>query len=91
MRPSHGIKESFQFSKDCQVNPRVGSTFANNVDLMLDNRSAETRLIHLGFLGDVTIAPWDFKIVNFTSATLPRAVVIDCDHYQNVSEIILQK
>lgn len=80
-----------QFDDGCQVPKSMSRTFKNDTELMLDNRSAETRTLHLGFMGDVTIKPWGFKIVNFSSSQLPRAVVIDCNSLQNVATISLQK
>ncbi len=79
-----------QFNTGCQAIPN-NATYKNNTDLMLDNRSPNTRTLHLGFMGDVTIKAWGFKIVMFSSATLPRAVIIDCGQLQNVATISLQK
>jgi hypothetical protein len=84
-------KTRIQFNNSCQVVVPNVTTFKNNTLLMLDNRSASTRTLHLGFMGNVTIKPWAFKIVMFSSSTLPRAVIVDCDHSQNVTTISLQK
>lgn len=79
-----------QFNTMCQADPST-ATFTNDTTLMLDNRSATTANLHLGFMGNVSIKPWGFKIVQFSSATLPRAIVIDCNQSQNVASISLQK
>ena len=79
-----------EFDAECQVRP-VNQTWKNNTELMLDNRSGESRLIHMDVLGDVTIKPWGFKIVKFASATVPSTIMIDCGKLQNVTTVLLQK
>ncbi|MEI8007437.1 MAG: hypothetical protein WCI48_14620, partial [Bacteroidota bacterium] len=60
-------------------------------ELMLDNRSNQNRLIHMDVLGDVTIKPWGFKIVKFSSPTTPDTIMVDCGNLQNVTSVLLQK
>ena len=79
-----------QFDTSCRATPNK-MTITNNVNLMLDNRSAVARTFHLGYMGNITIKPWGFKVVNFSSATLPRAVIIDCGTLQNVGEVSIQR
>ena len=79
-----------QFDSACQATPSA-STFRNGTLIMLDNRSADTRDIHLGSLGDISIKPWGFKLVQLSSSLLPNALAIDCGTNQNVSIITVQK
>ena len=79
-----------QFTATCQAIPNH-ATWPNNTDIMLDNRSAETRSLHLGTLGDITIKPWGFKIVRLTSSMLPNVITVDCNASQNVAQINIQK
>ncbi len=79
-----------QFDTNCQATPG-NATFKNGVTLMLDNRSAGNRTIHMGSFGDISIKAWGFKIVNLTSSMLPNAIAMDCNGSQNVAIITLQK
>jgi hypothetical protein len=79
-----------QFTPSCQADPN-NQTWKNGTLVMLDNRSASTRSLHLGTMGDITIKPWGFKIVKFSSAMLPSIIQIDCDGKQNVAQINIQK
>ncbi|MEI8129923.1 MAG: hypothetical protein WCG55_00250 [bacterium] len=79
-----------EFDAECQVRP-VNQTWKNNTELMLDNRSNQNRLIHMDVLGDVTIKPWGFKIVKFSSPTTPDTIMVDCGNLQNVTSVLLQK
>lgn len=78
-----------QFTPTCQATPSQ-ATWKTGTNIMLDNRSANMRTVHLGSLGDITIKPWGFKIVRFTSAMLPNVITIDCDASQNVAQITIQ-
>lgn len=79
-----------QFDGVCQATPN-NSTFKNNTDLMLDNRSPLLRRLHLGDMRDVSVRPWGFSIVTFSSDALPKTIMIDCDGSQNVATVLLQK
>lgn len=84
------VDARLEFDANCQVRP-VNQTWKNNTELMLDNRSNENRLIHMDVLGDVTIKPWGFKIVKFSSPTTPDTIMVDCGNLQNVTTVLLQK
>ena len=79
-----------QFDTACQATPSA-STFTNGTLVMLDNRSPDARVIHLGSLGDVSIKAWGFKIVQLSSSLLPNNVAVDCGSSQNVTIISIQK
>ncbi len=66
-------------------------TWKNGMDVMLDNRSAQPRTIHLGILGNVSIKAWGFKIVKLYVPTPPTVINVDCDGQQNTVQISLQK
>ena len=82
--------QRIQFNTQCQATPNT-MTLTNDTNIMLYNRSPSDDTLHLGFMGDVTVKAWGFKIVMLSSATLPRAVVVDCNQSQNVAEIAIQK
>jgi hypothetical protein len=79
-----------QFDKNCQATPNT-VTYKSNTNIMLDNRSPESRTIRLGGLGNVTVKGYGFKIVNLTTATLPVTLSIDCGASQNVATVLMQK
>ena len=79
-----------QFLPSCQANPHT-VTFKNKTELMLDNRSANARSIHMGTLGTFPIKAWGFKIIDLTSTMLPNVLAIDCDQLQNVALLTIQK
>lgn len=77
-----------QLDTTCQGSPDR-MTFKNGTNIMIDNRSPNTRTVKVG--STFTIKPWGFKIVNLSSATLPATWYVDCDQSQNVSTILIQK
>lgn len=79
-----------QFDPTCQAIPHT-ATYKNNTEVMLDNRSAETRSIHMGSLGTLSIKPWGFKIIMLSSTLLPNVLAVDCNQSQNVALITIQK
>lgn len=79
-----------QLNASCQATPN-NPTYKNGANIMLDNRSAQPRVIHLGSLGNVSIKAWGFKIVNLSSSLLPNAMAMDCGTQQNVAIITIQK
>lgn len=80
-----------QFDTMCQATPNA-AVFAAGQNIMLDNRSPDTRTIHLGSLGSVSIKGYGFKIVNLSLAGLTaNALAVDCDASQSVAIITVQK
>ncbi len=77
-----------QFGVDCAATPS-NMTFRNNTNIMLDNRSAQSRTITLGTT--YTVKPYGFKIINLSSSTLPKTILVDCGQKQNIATILLQK
>ena len=81
----------FQFDTKCQATPNA-ATFATGTNIMLDNRSPDTRTIHLGSLGSFTVKGYGFKIVNLSLTGLTaNAIAVDCDANQSVAIITVQK
>ncbi len=76
-----------QFGLRCEVNPNT-IAFKNEVKLMLDNRSPQSRTIKIG--ETYTIPGYGFKIITLTSTTFPKTFLVDCDGQQNVASILLQ-
>ena len=85
-------KARIQLDDQCQAIPNV-VTYKNGTNIMLDNRAAATRNIHLGSY--FTIKGYGFKIVNLSSSTLPAKLLLDCGtsqaNDQNVATITIQK
>ena len=79
-----------EFDSVCQAKP-ANITWKNNTTVMLDNRSALARNIHLGFMGDVSVKAWGFKIVTLSTTKVPNTMLVDCGTKQNVATILLQK
>ena len=77
-----------QFGENCRATPSNVS-YKNGTNIMLDNRSAYNRAIRVGSV--YTVNSYDFKIVKLSSASLPATWFVDCDNFQNVATILLQK
>ena len=77
-----------QLDSICQASP-ANPTYKNNTKIMIDNRSDQTRTVKVG--STMTIKPWNFRIVNLSSSTLPTTWLVDCDKSQNVASILIQK
>jgi hypothetical protein len=78
-----------QFSETCYATP-AHSTYKNGTEIMLDNRSPESKTFRLGNIAHV-IAGYDYKIVKLSYDTFPTEVLIDCGAQQNVATIIVQQ
>jgi hypothetical protein len=77
-----------QLDDDCQAFPN-SVTYKNGTSIMIDNRSGVTRTVKVG--GAYTIKAYSFKIIKLDRPTLPETLLIDCDNYQNVATILVQK
>ena len=77
-----------QLDAGCQATPNV-VTYKNNTNIMIDNRAAATRTVKVGSV--FSVKGYGFKIVRLTSATLPATWYVDCDKFQNVATILIQK
>lgn len=77
-----------QLDAICTASPNT-LTYKNNTAIMIDNRSAVARTIHLG--GVYSIKPYGFKIVNLSLPKLPGTLYLDCGRGQNEATILIQK
>ncbi len=78
-----------QLNTTCQAIPN-NVTYKDNTGIMLDNRSPQTRTVKVGTT--FTIKPWGFKIVVLPDVYLKsKTLLVDCDKYQNVATILVQK
>jgi len=78
-----------QLDKICQATPnRV--TYKDNIGIMIDNRSAQTRTVKVG--ATYTIKPWGFKIIVLPDVYLRSStLLVDCDKSQNVATVLVQE
>ena len=84
-------KSRFQFDDSCKATPNA-ATFAVGTKIMLDNRSAQARVFHLGSMGDFSVKGYGFKIVQLSLTNLStNAIAVDCGAQQNVATITVQK
>lgn len=72
----------------CVATPNT-MTFKNGTNIMIDNRSSQTRTIKLG--STFSIKGYGFKIVKLSSSTVPTTWLMDCGASQNVATILIQK
>ncbi len=79
-----------QFDAGCQAIPNA-ATFKNGTLIMLDNRSGENRVIHMGSLGNYSVKAWGFKIVDLSSDMLPNPMAVDCGPMENVAIVTVQR
>ena len=77
-----------QLNDGCQATPNV-MTYKNNTNIMIDNRASVTRTVKVGSI--FSVKGYGFKIVRLSSATLPSTWYVDCDKFQNVATILIQK
>lgn len=80
-----------QFDSMCAANPS-NATWKNGTLIMLDNRSAVARTIHMGSMGNFPVSAWGFKIIKLSLTGIPtNAIAVDCDAHQNVALVTVQK
>ncbi len=80
-----------QFNSTCQATPN-NVTYKDGQSIMLDNRSATARTLHIGSMGNVSIKAWGFKIIKLSAGGIyPNVVMVDCGVSQNVATITIQK
>ena len=77
-----------QLDESCQAFPN-SVTYKNGTSIMLDNRAGVARKVKVGAVYDVKA--YGFKIVKLERQTLPETLLVDCDQYQNVATILVQK
>ncbi len=77
-----------QLDMDCKAFPRK-MTFKEGTSIMIDNRAPVSRTVTVG--STFTVAKYDFKIVNLSSATLPVTWPVNCDKNKQVATILIQK
>ncbi len=78
-----------QFDKTCQAFPNT-ITYNDNLGIMLDNRSPDTRTIKVGTV--YTIKGYGFKIIKLADVSLnvDKTFLVDCDARQNVATVLVQ-
>lgn len=77
-----------QINDACQATP-TNMTFKTNTNIMIDNRSAQTKVVKIG--STYTVKGYGFKIIKLTAATPPLTLLMDCGAQQNVATILIQK
>ena len=77
-----------QFDERCQTTPRT-STFKNNSNILLDNRSSTAKVITVGGVKH-SLSGYGYKVITLSSPTLPRDISLDCGSAYNVGKILLQ-
>lgn len=78
-----------QFAQNCQASP-TQPTFKGGTEIMLDNRSSETKTLAFDAT-TYTIPAYGFQIVTLSAETLPHTIMVDCNGSQNVTSILVQK
>lgn len=78
---------TIQFNAQCQVPPLTQRGFKVGTDVMLDNRSAETKTIIIGGVTH-TLNGYGWKVVSLNSA---GNFMVDCNDRQNVTTITVQQ
>lgn len=94
--PSIGYAEALIKYKDariqldtlCRAFPNY-ATYKNNTSIMIDNRAPLSRVVKID--SNYSVKAYSFKIIKLSSATLPITWLVDCDKYENVATILLQK
>ncbi len=71
----------------CKANPN-NVTYKSGTDVMIDNRAPEERTIKLG--NTYSIKGYGFKIIKFSSTTLPIKFNMHCAGEENVGLVTLQ-
>ncbi len=78
-----------QLDTNCQAVP-TSVTYKDNTGIMIDNRSAQTRVVKVGTT--FTMRPWSFKIVVLPDVYLTqKTLLVDCANRQNVATILIQE
>jgi len=77
-----------QLDSKCQAEPNQ-VTYKNNTNIMIDNRSAIARTVHVG--NYYPIKAFGFKVINLSLAKLPGTFYLDCGTGQNEATILIQK
>ncbi|MEK7227921.1 MAG: hypothetical protein AAB681_01030, partial [Patescibacteria group bacterium] len=78
-----------QFDDTCRAFPST-VTYKDNTGIMLDNRSAQTRIIKVG--STYTVKPYGFKIIVLPDIYLKsKTLLVDCGAAQNVATILIQE
>ena len=78
-----------QFGENCNATP-ASSVWKNGTEVMLDNRSAETKTFRVSGLS-YTVAARDYVVAPFDGTKNPQEILIDCGSMQNVATITIQK
>lgn len=78
-----------QFNGSCQAQP-TALVLKTGSSVMLDNASAEKRIIKVGGKS-YTIAAYGFTIAILTASKSPATLQIDCGGQYNVAQILLQQ
>jgi hypothetical protein len=74
-----------QFSQTCQATPAM-STFRNNAEILLDNRSNQAHSVSIGG-NTYSLSAYGYQVVTLSSSTLPSALTVNCDKSVNVATI----
>lgn len=78
-----------QLDTACQAHPS-NVTYKDNIGIMIDNRSPETRTVKVGTT--FTIKPWGFKIVVLPDVYLTsKTILVNCDQRKNIATILIQE
>lgn len=77
-----------EFDPYCQVVP-VESTFTDGMDVLLDNRSPDDRVVALGGVQH-GLRSYGWKVVTMTAPELPAVWAVDCGTLKNVGKITIQ-
>lgn len=72
----------------CRAFPNY-ATYKNNTSIMIDNRAPLPRVLKIN--SNYSIKAYSFKIIKLSSSVLPVTWLVDCDKYENVATILLQK
>ncbi|MBI2068910.1 MAG: hypothetical protein HYT67_02315 [Candidatus Yanofskybacteria bacterium] len=77
-----------QFDQRCQVVPN-DPTYKNGSSVMLDNRSNNPVTVKVGNTS-YSLAGYGYQIINLSSTSLPKELVVSCGSAGNVGKILLQ-
>lgn len=78
-----------QFDEECKAIPGE-LTFANQGEMMLDNRSSKDRQIKVNN-DSYEIAGYGYKIITLSAPTLPASILVGCDERTDSGTITLTK
>ncbi|MEK7506554.1 MAG: hypothetical protein AAB566_00670 [Patescibacteria group bacterium] len=77
-----------QFDDRCQAIPK-DPTYKNGTAIMLDNRSAQVRVVTVGGV-QYSLAGYGYRLLSLSSPSLPKELSISCGLVLNVGRILLQ-